>query len=298
MFAEPTAEVGTNVDTTGENSSTAPNPDGDKATATTETIYGKQDTEQNTVNSEVPARKSFKEVIKEYGDEATDYLNKSISKRLNKYKNIEAENSRMREILQMQSERYGLDVESDTFLDDFANKVQNDTKLYEEEALQSGLPVEDYIKVKNAERIIAQNKRNEENRQQEQAINAHIQNLIEQSEKLKTEFNNFDLEAEIQNPTFKRLVDPPEMGGIGMSVKDAFYAVHYKEIMQANTQNIVNQVAVNTAQAVATNKARPSENGLSKKSAVVVKDDPSKFTLEDFKKIKEQMYRTGVAPRF
>lgn len=257
---------------------------------------------QNTNTEETPKngaeRKAFKDIFEEYGDEAKDYMNKAFSKRLSKYKNLEAENAKMRDILDTQNMRYGLDTNSETYLDDYKNAVQNDTKLFEEKALEAGLPVEEYLKVQNAERIIQENNKREQMRKQDELTQEHVRNLIQQAESLKSEFPAFNLENEIANPQFKRLVDPPELGGAGLSVKNAFFALHHGEIMKATMNNAVNQAVVNTANAVQANKARPSEGGLSHSHTVTVKENPANYKLEDFKRIRDEFRRTGVRPTF
>lgn len=289
--------VGGSTTNSGENSSNALDPARDKATAKPKAkiVYGKQntvltDTETQSTDTE---RKSFKDLIEseEYSEEAKAYMDKTFSKRFAKYKGIEEENAKMRSILEMSNMRYGLDPNSDTYLDDFAQKVQGDKKLYEDEAMEAGMDVEQYIKVKNAERIIEQNRRFEADRQQNELIQGHINNMIGQAEKLQSEFANFNLEAELQNPTFKRLVDPPSLGGAGISVRDAFFAVHHDEITKAIATSAVNQATINTANAISNNKSRPVENGLTNKASVIVKDDPSKFKKSDFDSIKERVRR-------
>ncbi len=267
-----------------------------KIQTSVETNTQNKNTEKTPTNG--TERKAFKDIFEEYGDEAKDYMNKAFSKRLSKYKNLEAENVKMRDILDTQNMRYGLDANSETYLDDYKNAVQNDTKLFEEKALEAGLPVEEYIKVQNAERIIQENNKREQMRKQDEITQSHVRNLIQQAESLKSEFPAFNLENEIANPQFKRLVDPPELGGVGLSVKNAFFALHNGEIMKATMNNAVNQAVVNTANAVQTNKARPSEGGLSHSHTVTVKENPANYKLDDFKRIRDEFRRTGVRPTF
>lgn len=306
LFAEGGATAGATSATTatgttgtvGETSTSVPT-----GNENTTVLYGKQEKnigKSDSTKKEKSSRKTFEELVnsEEYSEEAKEYMNKHFSKRLSKFKGYEAENAKMKEILEMQNLRYGLDSSSATYLDDYAKKVQNDTKLFEDEALEMGVPVEEYLKIKNAELIISQNKRNEENRQRNSVIQNHLQNMIGQAEQLKTEFPNFDIEKELNDNRFKRLVDPPELGGAGISVKDAYFAVHNKEIMKATVSNAVNQAQIRTANAVTSNKERPVENGLSNNASVIIKDDPSQFKLDDFKKIKETYRRTGYRPKF
>ena len=176
--------------------------------------------------------------------------------------------------------------------------VQNDSKIFEDKAMEAGMSVDEYMKVQRAEQIIRDNDRREQLRKQDELTQNHVRNLVEQSEALKSEFPNFNIENEIANPQFKRLVDPPELGGAGLSVRYAFFALHNSDIMKATMNNAVNQAAINTANAVQTNKNRPSENGLSSAQTVTVKENPANYKLEDFQRIRDEFRRTGVRPKF
>ena len=253
---------------------------------------------EETPTGETSQRKAFKDVINEYGDEAKEYMNNAFSKRLSKYKGIEEENAKMKEILGLQNIRYGLDTESKSYLDDYMSAVQNDSKIFEDKAMEAGMSVDEYMKVQRAEQIIRDNDRREQLRKQDELTQNHVRNLVEQSEALKSEFPNFNIENEIANPQFKRLVDPPELGGAGLSVRNAFFALHNSDIMKATMNNAVNQAAINTANAVQTNKNRPSENGLSSAQTVTVKENPANYKLEDFQRIRDEFRRTGVRPKF
>lgn len=285
---------------TGENTSTASNPIEDEATAEPKVIYGKQD----TIPTETKERKTFEDLVNsdEYKDEAKAFYDKTFKRRMKKSQDtiskLESEIEKYKGILDIGNSRYGLDPDSDTYLEDYAAKVQNDKKLYEEEALEAGMKVEDYMKLKQAQRIIDQNERNEANRELEERISAHVQRLSDEAEQVKAEYPNFDIEAELQNEKFRRLVDPPELGGSGISVQDAFFAVHRKEILNSYAKNAVSQAQTQVANSIAANKARPAENGLSKSTPTTIKDDPSKLKLEDFRRIREEYLRTGNRPKF
>ncbi|MGN0502376.1 MAG: hypothetical protein ACI4HN_05580, partial [Ruminococcus sp.] len=253
---------------------------------------------ERTPTGETSQRKAFKDVIDEYGDEAKEFMNNAFSKRLSKYKGIEEENAKMKEILGLQNIRYGLDTESKSYLDDYMSAVQNDSKIFEDKAMEAGMSVDEYMKVQRAEQIIRDNDRREQMRKQDELAQSHVRNLVQQSEALKSEFPNFNIENEIANPQFKRLVDPPELGGAGLSVRNAFFALHNSDIMKATMNNAVNQAAINTANAVKSNKSRPSENGLSSAQTVTVKENPANYKLEDFRRIRDEFRRTGVRPKF
>lgn len=251
--------------------------------------------------TEEQPHKSFEEIYKseEYAKEGQDYFDKLMGRRLARYKGIEAENQLMRELIDKVNVRYGVNSESSTFLSDLSKAIDDDTKLYEDEAVAAGMTVDTFMQIKKAEQVMKQNERFQQERQHEEMTRAHISDLINQAEAFKTQFPSFDLESEMANPQFKRLVDPPELGGSGLSVENAYHALHHKEIMQATLKNAVNQAVVNTSNSIQANKERPQESGArSGKMSNPTKIDPSSLKLEDFKKIQEEYRRTGKRPTF
>lgn len=248
-----------------------------------------------------PERKSFEEIYKseEYAKEGQEFFDKLIGKRLAKYKGIEADNQAMHELLDKVNLRYGVNSESSTFISDLSEAIDKDTKLFEEEAMNAGMSVENYMQIKKAEQVMRQNEVYQQERQQEELIRGHVTNLINQAEEFKTQFPSFDLDAEMSNPQFKKLVDPPELGGSGLSIENAYHALHHKEIMQATLQSAVNQAVVNTSNSIQANRERPQESGARNGTmSNPTKVDPSSLKLEDFKKIREDYRRTGRKPTF
>ncbi len=245
-------------------------------------------------------RKSFKELIdsEEYSAEAKEYMNNAFKKRMSKYKGVEAENAKMREILEMQSMRYNLDVSSDTFLEDYKSAVENDTKLFEDEALERGMSVEDLIKLKQAEQITIKNRRESENKQRNEVLQKSFSRIMAEAETMKSKYPNLDIEAELNNQAFCKLVNPPELGGVNLSVEDAYFALHHNDIMHNALTNAINTATINTANAVQANRSRPSEGGLSQTQAVVTKVNPASLTLADFRRIRDDYRNKGVKPQF
>ena len=258
-------------------------------------------TDPQTTEEEPPKRKSFEEIYKseEYAKEGQEFFDKLIGKRLAKYKGIEADNQAMHELLDKVNMRYGVNSDSSTFISDLSKAIDDDTKLFEEEAMNAGMSVENFMQIKKAEQVMRQNEAFQQERQREEMTRNHISNLINQAEEFKVQFPSFDLEAEINDPKFKKLVDPPEFGGAGMSIENAYHALHHREIMQQTLQNAVNQAVVNTSNSIQANKERPQESGARNgKMSNPTKVDPSQFSLEDFQKIKEEYRRTGKRPKF
>ncbi|MBR1731364.1 MAG: hypothetical protein IJ725_02885 [Ruminococcus sp.] len=297
LFAGEAAAAGDNntatpAADTGDNSSTVP-PVTDTQTGNT------PGTEVQNENNSSSPRLSFEELLKneETAKEANAFVKKQFGKRFNeRIKSQETEISKMREILGFTNLRYNLDPDSETYLDDLNAKVQNDAKLFEDEALAAGMDRDAYLKVKQAEQIIAQNKRNTAEREQQELINNHILNLRQQEASLKEKYPGFDLETELQNRAFRSLVDPPALGGSGLPVENAYYALHYKEIQKNVASQAVNQATTAVANAVATNKSRPTENVNIKKASTVPVKSFKNMTKEDFDKIRAEFLRSGKAP--
>ena len=111
------------------------------------------ETETTNTDGETPTEKSktkipFSELVKseEYKQEAQEYFDSRIGRRLAKYKGLEADNQAMRDIIDKVNLRYGVNPESETFLTDFAAAVDKDTKLYEDEAANAGMTVDEFRK--------------------------------------------------------------------------------------------------------------------------------------------------------
>ena len=67
----------------------------------------------------------------------------------------------------------------------------------------------------------------------------------------------FQLRQELRNPLFARLTSP----GVGLSVEDAFYAVHRKEMQQRSMQVAAQQTRQLTSNAIQSGTHRPEEAG-------------------------------------
>jgi hypothetical protein len=71
----------------------------------------------------------------------------------------------------------------------------------------------------------------------------------------------------------------------------AYMACHYNEIITSQVQMAQRQIQQQTAQAVASNKARPIENGISSSAPSVVQQDFGKMNLQELRKFAEEQRR-------
>jgi hypothetical protein len=132
------------------------------------------------------------------------------------------------------------------------------------------------MKIDQEERETARKQAQAQRTLQEQKIQEHIEKLEQQGENLKKVFPSFDLRAELKNPTFARLTAP----GVGLSVEDAYYAVHRNEIQAASMQAVAQMTAQKISNAIQSGSRRPDEAGISSQAPSV--------TTFDYHKSKEQ----------
>ena len=91
----------------------------------------------------------------------------------------------------------------------------------------------------------------------ERQFRAHVGKLVRQAEELKQTIPDFDLKRELSDEKFRRFTSPE----IGMSVKDAYYALHYDELRQAESALIAQRAEREIANKIAAGQLRPREGG-------------------------------------
>ena len=91
------------------------------------------------------------------------------------------------------------------------------------------------------------------------AFRQHYGSLVEQSRVLCQKYPDFDLHRELKDPVFAKLTAP----GMGVSVEDAYYTVHRREIENAALQVAAQKTAQQISNAIRAGGGRPEENGTS-----------------------------------
>jgi hypothetical protein len=255
----------------------APNEATNVESATTEEKPTTENTKDNNISTN---RMSWDEIMKdpEYNKE----MQAVVRSRLKSEKSAEEALGKMAPAIEVMARKYGLDP-SNMDYDALAKAINNDDAYYEEKALEMGVSVETAKKVDQMERDTAREKALNERTLQEQKIQQHIVKLEQQGEALKKVFPNFDLRTELQNPVFSRMTSP----NVGLSVEDAFYAVHRNEIQTAAMQVTAQKTAEKISNAIQSGSRRPNESGASSQASSVSTFDYSKASQkqrEDFKK--------------
>lgn len=246
----------------------APKEETNVESAATEEKPTTEDTKDQT-----PPRMSWEEIMKdpEYNKE----MQAVVRSRLKSEKSAEEALGKMAPAIEVMARKYGLDVKNLDY-EALAKAINDDDAYYEEKALEMGTSVETAKRVDQMERDTERQKAQNERTLQEQAIQQHFVKLQQQGEALKKTFPSFDLRTELQNPAFARMTAP----NVGISVEDAYYAVHRNEIQTAAMQVTAQKTAEKISNAIQSGSRRPDESGASSQAPSVSTFDYAKASRE------------------
>lgn len=234
-----------------------------------------------TSNTLEERRKAYNDLINgEYKDLDQERFQKVFDRRFKEVKGIEAELTAQKPILDMLRTRYG--VES---VEDLQKALTEDTEYWERVAEEKGMTVEQYHAMQKLEQENAELRAMRQRQQGQQQFQQQIDDWYKQADAVKEIYPSFDFKTEVQNPEFLNLLRH------GNSVEHAYKVLHFDELTQ-NAARVAAQTADAQAQARIKQKAsRPTENGTSSKSAVIVKNDVSALTRAERAEIARRVQR-------
>lgn len=205
-----------------------------------------------------------------------------IRDRLKNRQDAEQQMATLAPALEALAKKHGKDV---TDLSGIVAAITDDDSLYEDEAIERGLPVEVVKTMSKLQKDNEALQQRESQRQNEVFFQQHVQKLAMQAEELKKTVPTFDLRTEMQNPRFAAMTSPNG----GVSVEDAYYALHHKEIQQGSMIYAAQQTQQKVAQSIQAGKNRPAENGVRTQPTAQVYDDPSKWTKEMRREVRRRV---------
>ena len=238
-------------------------------------------TEQNTDNA--PTRMTWDEIMAdpEYNAEHQ----RAIQKRLRSAKGAEENLGKLAPAIELLANKYGMDVNNMDY-DALAQAVRDDDQYYEDKALEMGVSVETAKRIDQQERDNARQQAQQQRTLEQQKFQNHIKSLEVQAEKMKQTFPNFDLMKELQDPRFARMTSPSG----GLSVEDAYFAIHRAEIMGAGMQATAKQTAQKMSNAIRSGHNRPVENGTTGRAASVTTFDYRSASKAEREALKRKIY--------
>ena len=233
---------------------------------------------------------SYADLIKsdDYKDEHKAYMDKTIGDRLKKYKGLEENYGKAKATLDIVANKYGVNPDDENFLETLNAKIEADDSYYENYAMEHDISTEEARKIVTMERKVAQMEAQKAEEARQEQMRQQIALLHKNAERTKAQFPQFDLETEMQNEKFRRLCAVNNG-----DTTSAYMACHWNEIMTSTVQMASQQIQSQTAQAVASNKARPIENGMSSVAPSVVKQDFSGMSLKELRAYAEEQRRKG-----
>ena len=222
-------------------------------------------------SSEEALEKEFRELIKgKYKGQYTKATQEMINKRFGENKRLEEANREMQEVLDVLHEKYkAKDAKS------LLAAISDDSDLWQEEADEAGLTVEQYKKFRRLERAEAARKKEDEARKVEEQVNTQMRKWFDEGEELKKTFPSFDLQAEASNPRFLAMLKS------GCDVATAYKVIHMDEIMTDAMKSTQALTEKKVADNIRARGNRPVENGTAGRSPFTVKNDVTKLTKED-----------------
>lgn len=243
---------------------------------------------ETTDEAQPPTKPSFDELMKD-----PDYnreMQKIVKDRLKTSKAAEDQMKKLIPALEVLSRHYNVDAND---LDAIAQAVNDDDTMYADKANELGIPTE---MAKRMDQLERSEKRHEEEAARTEAetrLAEHLQDLRQQETELKQTFPNFSLQAELENPVFRRMTAP----GSGLSVADAYYAVHRNEIQAAAAQVTAQKVAEKLSNSIQSKAKRPTEAGTSAQAPTVSSFDYTKMSRQQREDLKRRIHEAAAQGR-
>ena len=233
-------------------------------------------------NANAPRRMTWDEIMED--PEYNKQMQSVVQSRLRSAKGAEETLGKITPALELLARKYDLDPANMDY-DALAKKINDDDGYYEDKALSMGVSVETAKQIDQQERDTARAQREEARNLEDQKLRAHFEKLQQQGDAMKKVFPNFDLRAELQNPAFARMTSP----NVGISVEDAYYAVHRNEIQTAAMQATAQRTAQNISKSIQAGSRRPDEAGASGQAPSVTTFDYSKASREQREAFKKDL---------
>lgn len=252
--------------------------------------YGLEEGAPDAGEPATPDRNArFEELIKgEYKDLYDQRVQDTIRKRLKGNEETVKKYNSLSPVLDLLAKKYGVDPSDAAAL---GKAIEEDDAYYEDEALETGLTVQ---QVKEKRKMLRENEQlRVQLEQQQMRENADRQyaDWVRQGDALKAVYPSFDLKAEVQNEQFLSLLRS------GVPLQTAFEVVHKDEILPAAMQFAARQAQQKVTDSIMAGQKRPTEGAMSNRATSVRKTDVTQLTRADREEIARRVAR-GEKIRF
>lgn len=209
-------------------------------------------------------RQAFKDLVEgEYKDQYTEMFQNAFNRRFKEAKGMENTINAQKPIMDMLMQRYNI---GDGDLTKLQTAIEQDDIYWEDAAEKAGLTVEQYKAMQKLERENAEMKRLRQRQLNEEQANKQLAAWYQEAEQVKSIYPTFDFQREVADQNFRGLLKS------GISVQKAYELMHMEEIKEATAAAAAKTASQQMVARVQSQAARPSENGMSSQSAVIVKN--------------------------
>lgn len=239
-------------------------------------------TEANGQQS-APQEPTFEELIK--GKYKADYdarVQKTIQSRMKGAKANEERLTRLEPLLQTLGQRYNVDAGD---VDALMLAMDNDEQLWQAEAIDKGMSVEQLKHMRTMERENAMFRRQDELNRRDAAARDTYMQWAAQAEAAKEKFPGLDLPTLLENSQFVGMLQS------GVDVESAYWAMYHDDIMQAGMAKATKAAEEKLAASVASGSRRPLESGNGTNPAATTKVDVNKMSQAEFNAYMDRIMR-------
>ena len=230
------------------------------------------------VNEQLERDAKWKEAINgEYRDHYQRAIKDVVDKRFKHVNELQERLDRRENLDSFLAARYGLSADDP---DAILQALQNDDALFEQEAAERGLSTDQLKEVKRLEAENAALQREHDRAEAQRATQQIYDDWVRQADALKTQFPEFDLTMELDNPQFSSLLQA------GIPLEHAFKVVHMDELVGGVAAYTAQNIASQVTDGIRAKGMRPVENGIGRASSPVKEViDVSKMTTDEMKNI-------------
>ncbi len=217
----------------------------------------------------------------------------------NRMKNANAERAQLQQqMAQLQEQtraiyetlgpRYGLDVSDPGKMDlqALGARLMADDAMLEQEAADRGMTVENLRALRQSEAAARRSRAMEAELRRRQ----ELMEIREEAATMQELYPGFDLDTEMQNPSFGRMLAMMKRTGYENPVHNAYKLVHMDELMGGAMQYAVQRTKQQVSNSIQSGVQRPAENGAAA-AAAQMHIDPAKLTPEQRKDIRQRVMR-------
>lgn len=239
---------------------------------------------QNTLKDK---RKAYLDLVNsdEFKQIHTEETQRIIDRRFSQTKSLEEKVNKSQSIIDALMLRYNV---NDGDLEKLKSAIDNDNLYYSEAAAEAGMDVEQFkeiqrIKIENADLI-----RREKARLGEKSAQEQLNKWYSEIDKVKENFPEFDINAEVKNDEFMSLLKS------GVPMEHAYKVIHMDEIVSAAEQKAAFNTERKVVENVRAKGTRPLENGTQSQSAFTIKDDVSRLSRKERAEIANRVMRGDI----